>query len=105
LNSRKFCSRQITFYADVAERRNCTEINTYCQSVVECNRTAKKRNITFFQLISRSGCDLFPDCVGPISRSFSCTLFFPSFHDRGATNKTVFLFTRFEQRPRSSSEI
>jgi len=45
LNSRKFCSRQITFYADVAERRNCTEINTYCQSVVECNGTAKKKRV------------------------------------------------------------
>jgi len=48
LNSRKFCSRQITFYADVAERRNCTEINTYCQSVVECNRTAKKKEYNVF---------------------------------------------------------
>lgn len=33
LNSRIVCPRQITFYANMAERRNCTEINTYCRWV------------------------------------------------------------------------
>lgn len=43
LNSQKVCTSQIIFCADVAERQNCTEINTYCQSVGECNGTAKKK--------------------------------------------------------------